>query len=125
MTEFEEYIARLAGFFTERLRDPRIGHHPMTKYEGELTDRVARGEPVPEHPSTCSSAPFRCWHGQVWHKQRSGRTAACNVPGCQCLGFVSQRTMPAARARPGAMPGTTPVAVLYDELMLFDASEFK
>ena len=125
MTEFEEYIARLAGFFTERLRDSRIGHHPMTPFEGRLTDRVARGEPVPEHPSTCTSAPFRCWHGTIWHKQRSGRLGPCNVAGCQCVMFVPQepcRAMPAPRMPRG---GTAPGIVVDEIRALFDATEFK
>lgn len=102
MTEFEEYIARLSGFFMDRItQDKRIGQHPITPYEGGLLDRVARGEPVPEHPSTCTSVPFRCWHGQVHHKGRSGRLGACQVTGCQCLGFVSQRTWPVPLSVPG------------------------
>lgn len=121
MTEFEEYIARLSGFFAERLRDPRIGHHPMTPFEGALTDRVARGEPVPEHPSTCTSAPFRCWHGKIWHKGRSGRLGPCEVPGCRCLMFVPQEP---CQAMPAPRGGTAP-GIVADELMLFEASEFR
>ena len=124
MTEFEEYIARLSGFFMDRIsQDKRIGQTPMTLYEGGLVDQVARGEPVPEHPSTCTSAPFRCWHGKIWHKQRSGRLGPCNVAGCQCVMFVPQepcQAMPAPRLpRGGTAPG-----IVVDELMLFDASDF-
>lgn len=69
---------------------PVIGTMPMAQGEGALVDRVARRLSVPEHPSTCSSAPGDCWHGQVWHKGRSGRLGPCEVPECQCAAFVRQ-----------------------------------
>jgi hypothetical protein len=78
------------------------GAHPMTADEGELIDRLAHGESVPAHSSACTSVPLTCWHGQAWHKGRSGRLGPCQVPGCQCLMFVSQL--------PGGVPAAVPEA---------------
>jgi hypothetical protein len=72
----------------------------MTRAEGEQIDRLAHGEPVPEHLSACASAPGTCWHAKVWHKNRSG----CSVPGCQCLAFVDQRVSQRAGAAGAPAP---------------------
>ena len=102
--DFAEFVGYLTQFFQQRISQGKpalIGHTPMTPYEGTLVDELAHGESVPEHPSACTSAPFTCWHAQVWHKGRSGRLGPCQVPGCQCLMFVSQRSCHAPLTVPG------------------------
>lgn len=101
MTALDAYLAYITENMHQRVAVGKlIGQHPMTPFEGILTDRVARGESVPGHPSTCTSAPLTCWHGKIWHKGRSGRLGLCQVDGCQCLMFVSQRTCREPRGVP-------------------------
>lgn len=53
----------------------------MTPEQGELTDRLARGESVPNGPGSCI-----CMHAKVWHKPRT-RLRACEL--CNCRSFAS------------------------------------
>lgn len=68
---------------------PVLGTTPLTRAEGWFIDLVAHGCSVPGYHATCASAPLACWHGKIWHKTRSGKMGPCQVPGCECLMFVS------------------------------------
>lgn len=78
-----------------------IGASPGTLYEGWIRDLLGRGWRVPWHPSAC--AVLRCGHAQIWHRHGT-RYRVCEVQGCECTMFASQR----ARRVPAAVPEDVP-----------------
>lgn len=66
----------------------------MTPAEGELTDRIARGEAVEGGPGACTRPG--CAHGRVWHSS-SNRQHPCER--CECPGYQAAVSSAAARLR--------------------------
>jgi hypothetical protein len=52
---------------------------PLTPEEGQIIDRLSRGEAIPGAPGTC----LGCHHAKVWHNPRN-RIRECTVEGCEC-----------------------------------------
>lgn len=78
-----------------------IGCWPGTLYEGWVRDLLGRGWRVPWHPSACASP--ECGHAKIWHKHGT-RYRVCEVQGCTCRLFVSQRATSVPASAPEAVP---------------------
>lgn len=90
-----------------RRPDPAWGLHPMTYYEGLVSDILGHGLRVPWHPSACQSMTpggLVCGHAQVWHRHRT-RLHPCEAAGCPCIDYV--RMWPFPPVDPGG-PVTDP-----------------